>query len=294
MKKPFLLVILLVTIWLQLGACSENISPDDDTLVIGTFNIQWLGDGNDDLKSRKDEHYRIIAEIIKNTGADILALQEIENEEALNKLITYLPGYSLRINQTENDQNLALIYNQSVQIIEVISFNELIVEEGETRPGLLYNAKKNIFDWTGLVVHLKSTSSYDSTDELRAKSYDLREKQANVLRSWSDSLLNSNADKDLIISGDFNDNPIKSKNNCLVPISSSGLVKFVTQDLKSCKNPVWTSIDHIAISLQLEKIFVPNSTRQYNFYDSYADDLTEFISDHCPVMISLDISQVKN
>jgi endonuclease/exonuclease/phosphatase family metal-dependent hydrolase len=285
---------LIISTWLLFVACSENLSPDDNTLVIGTFNIQWLGDGINDLKSRNEEHYKTIAEVIKNTGADILTLQEIENEAALKKLLTHLPGYSCKINQTSNDQNLALIYNSSIEIIEIQFYNELIVENGQTRPGLIYKARKKNFDWTGMVVHLKSTSSYDSTDELRAKSYELREIQANKLRFWSDSILNSQVDKDLIITGDFNDNPLKSKNDCLAPLASSDKIKFLTQELKSCKNPIWTSIDHVAISKELEIMVVPNSIRQYNFYDSYPDKLTEYISDHCPVLISIDLSKAKN
>ena len=81
--------LLLVTCHLSLVtlfSCSTSSFDTTQFVTIGTFNMEWLGDGVGDTKKRTDADYLRIADIIEKTGADVIGIQEVENEAALKKV----------------------------------------------------------------------------------------------------------------------------------------------------------------------------------------------------------------
>ena len=109
MKKYLVFIFLIVLL-----SCSkekEQVIVSDGTLTVGTFNLEWLGDGVRDRNDRAESDYKNIAEIIIKTKADILAVQEIENPAALMKVIRYLPNYSFYVGRGGAQQNLGFIFN---------------------------------------------------------------------------------------------------------------------------------------------------------------------------------------
>jgi hypothetical protein len=105
-------------------------NSDSKTITIGTFNIEWLGDGIDDKNPRDEEDYKNIAYVIKESEADILALQEIENITALNKIMNYLPDYNYYITDASGDQQLACIYKKSVKVDKIGDYSPLALIQG--------------------------------------------------------------------------------------------------------------------------------------------------------------------
>ncbi|MBI5326668.1 MAG: endonuclease/exonuclease/phosphatase family protein [Ignavibacteriae bacterium] len=285
-----ILCILLLPLFI-FSACEQNgnASNNPDTISIATFNISWLGDGIDDEIPRTDADYKRIAYIISQLNPDIMGLQEIENESAIKKLLKFLPGYDFYIGTKGGNQNPSLIYKKDIKVSEEYEYTPLIVEPNKTRPGLIAKVRKGNFDFIMLVVHLKSTSRYDSTAELEQNSRELRMKQSDIISNWVDSVLSLKSEKDIIILGDFNDYPNRVTNPTLNSIAENPHLRFITQDLKSCKFPILNGIDHIIASVNAGKRYIPGSLRLYDFYSSISESEIEKISDHCPVLVQFEV-----
>ncbi|MFH1049503.1 MAG: endonuclease/exonuclease/phosphatase family protein [bacterium] len=275
-------------------SCSSDVEDKTDFITIGTFNIAWLGDGIDDTNPRSEKDYNNIADIIINSGADIIGLEEIENDDALRKLTKYLDDYSFFVGNESGSQNPAILYKSSLQLKQLKYIYELEVEPNKTKPGLLFEVKKGNFDWLMMVVHFKSTSRYDSTDELEEQSRILRSQQAEALSSWIDSTLGISTEKDLIIVGDFNDYPARKTNPTLISLVENKNIEFLTSEMKSCKYEYLYSIDHILVSKSAKQRYLSNSIRMYNFFNALTSLEAEKISDHCPVLATFNISKHDN
>ncbi|MFA6570315.1 MAG: endonuclease/exonuclease/phosphatase family protein [Bacteroidota bacterium] len=287
----FILILLLFV------SCeSESIKTNDKFITIGTFNVSWLGDSENDRIDRSKRDYKRIAEIIQQTGADVFALQEVENADALKLLIKHLPDWSFIVGELGGEQNTAVLYKKSVKVQKVGEYTPLIVEEHRTRPGLIVKIKKRNLDLLMMVVHFKSTSRYDDTEEKLVKSRELRQEQAQVASDWADSMLRKrkNKESDIIIIGDFNDTPQRKHFPTLTPLVENNKLFFLTADVKSCKYPSAYVIDNIIVSKNLYNRYIQNSVRVFDFFSTMPKKETETISDHCPVLVEFDIVQQDN
>lgn len=272
--------VLVVSLFgLLLGGCSTAA----DHVTVGTFNIAWLSDGVNDHSERTEDDYRAIAGVIHDMEADIIGLEEIKNTAAINKVLKYLPGYSAHIGTLGREQNVGLLYNTSVEVKVEGEYTPIAIEAGRNRPGLVARCRKGNFDWMMMVVHLKSTSRYDSTEALRKASFLTRSQQAERLVQWADSVRENGAEKDVIIVGDFNDFPLRKTNPTLLPLVADTSLTFLTMNMRSCKNTTLYGIDHILISSSSRQRFITGSDRAVNFYATIPEKAAEKISDHCPV-----------
>ncbi len=277
------------------NGCSTGRGIADTTATIASFNIEWLGDGVDDNKPRTDQDYLRIADIIVKTEADVIGVQEIENPAALHKVLRYLNGYTGYVHAGGGKQNVGVIFKSGVSVKVLGGYGKLTLDRpGRLREGLLLQCSKQNFDWIQMVVHLKSTSRYDSTAELREESKDLRSRQCEVLKIWTDSVLADGKETDVVITGDFNDYPSRKNQPTLTSISESSNLVFATRELKSCKNAQWIGIDHVVVSKSAEKRLMTSATRSENFRAFLDDKDAEAVSDHCPVIVRFDASAPDN
>jgi endonuclease/exonuclease/phosphatase family metal-dependent hydrolase len=288
--------ILFVTFSFLLVSCSNRINTNKEgALNITTFNMEWLGDGINDKNPRKESDYKRFAEIIKNTGADIIACQEVENIQAINRIIKYLPDYKAISSNGGGVQNLAFIYNSKVDFKLIGDYDPLVVEKGKNRPGYLAYCKCGNFDFNIMAVHLKSTSRYDNTEEKKNQSVDMRTEQAAILSKWADSMLTNSTEKDLIIIGDFNDAPQRPKFKTLQILCDNPNLDFITKDLKSCgKFSSQYTIDNLLISKSALKRFIPESLFMLDITSAYTKEQLKSISDHCPVSAQFDCTAPDN
>lgn len=285
--------ILFILIPVVIAGCSSEVKykndSDSESVVIGTFNIAWLGDRIDDKLNRDKEDYRAIADVINQTGCEVMAVQEIENIRAMELLLEYLPQYSAEIAVGSGDQHTGVLYKNTVSVEKIGNYSPIAVEPGKTRPGFVFKCRKGDFDWIMMSVHFKSTSRYDSTEALKEKSYELRRRQAEKAALWADSILNHTTERDVVIAGDFNDHPERERGN-LDALLSGGELRFVTDELKSCKNPLyWDAIDHICVSRSAGARLMLESVYTFNIFDIFSEERAEKISDHCPVLAGFEI-----
>lgn len=266
----------------------------NDELVVATFNVEWLGDGNTDRKPRSEADYNTIAKIISELNADIVGLQEIENANAIKKILTYLKGYKYKITENKSAQNVAYLYNSKLEIKRSFVSDRIDIAERSTRPALVMECKKSNFDFVVANVHLKSTSRYDNTAEKKERSFDLRGSQVIELNKLADSIINAKKELDVILLGDFNDTPVRKKNPTLTPLLENPNLVFITKDMKSCKNRSMYSIDHIISSKSAYNRFAIDSERNFDINLVFGKDVAQNISDHCPIILNFEIKSKDN
>lgn len=279
-----LAIVFSIVVVLFLG-CSSPQGSTDLTVAVGTFNIEWLGDGVDDMKPRTDQECLLIADIIARSGADVLGVQEIENEDALKRVLRYLEGFDGFVYDAGIKQNVGVVYKKNVEVRLVGPYTALTVGRARLRPGIVVQCKKGSFDWLMMVVHLKSTSRADSTNELRDESRKIRMEQAGLLARWTDSVVAGGSEKDVMIVGDLNDFPGRRQQGTLGPIMESSELTILTSALKSCKTEGWMTIDHVVVSKSANTRVIKGSEHVENIRAFLKPSLADAVSDHCPVIV---------
>ena len=174
-----------------------------DTVEIGTFNIEWLGS-----KGRKEEEFEKLAQIIKDSGAEAMGLQEITDEKALKRILKYLPDFDYILGTTGvrrdgKKQHVGVIYNKK-RITPLGNPKELmeaqvpdLMGDDHLRAPLIVDMKAENFDFTMVVIHNKARM-----DDRGKK---IRGGQAKEINKWLKEQANTNPDKDIIVVGDYND-----------------------------------------------------------------------------------------
>lgn len=265
------------------GCATPNHDPQ--TVAIGTFNIEWLGDGIEpEQKPRTESDYAAIARIIEQSGADVMAVQEIENDSALGRLLHYLPSWHGLLGKHGRRQNVGVLYRSTVFCTASGDYLPLAVDTARNRAGFIVHCRKGNFDWLMMVVHLKSTSRYDSTEQLRDLSIQQRRQQAQILATWIDSVLAAGSERDILVVGDFNDFPKRSQRPTLQALDGDTNVVFLTEGLFSCLDHRRKAIDHILASRQAALRWLPERRRMIDHRAMLPDKQADRISDHCPVV----------
>ena len=288
--KSHYAIFFILTIPLFLSSCTSEIKhTSSNSILIGTFNIAWLGDGISDNISRNEPDYKRIADIITASGVDLLGVEEIENPSAIEKVMKYLPDFKYYLSNSGGVQNVGILYKRDILLSDSKDYLPLVVEPNKTRPGITAQVKSGNFDFIIMVVHLKSTSSYDSTEELKLHSYQIRNRQSKLISDWADSIFSTSKEKDIVIVGDFNDSP--TRNNCYItPLAENSNLTLLSQNIMSCKFQYAGSIDHIVTSRSVLSRYITNSIHLYDIYSAYNANEIELISDHCPLIATFKVS----
>lgn len=291
MKKILFFLVLLSLPYFGCNRCSDKKIEEifQNEIVVGTFNIEWLGDGINDRLNRSEEDYKNIAALIQKFQIELLGVQEVENINAMARIIKYLPEYSFYIVHDDAPQKVGIIFRKNLKVRYLYDYSPIEVVARKTRPGLVAAVQKGNLDFLVLVVHFKATSRYDDTPEKVKESYKLRSLQADKAVFWVDSILNAGLEQDILVIGDFNDNPKRVKSNTLTAFLSDTNLIFLTYDLKSCKYRNSYGIDHILGSKYIANRLVPNSIRLVDSYSMFTKEQVERISDHCIVLARFEV-----
>lgn len=284
--RQLLITALALAYLLVLASCGSTSIVSDNAAIIGTFNIAWLGDGDQDKNPRTDAEYLMVADIIAKTNVDVLAVEEVENQAALQKVLRYLDDYEGVVGNGSGKQRVGVVYRKGVNVKVVGEYLPLQLDRPDRlRPGLIVECSKGAFSWIQLCVHLKSTSRYDSTPAMMDESRAWRTRQAQVIRHFADSVIADGKETDVIVTGDFNDFPGRRNNPTLEALTSCTM-KFLNADMRSCANPKWTTIDHVLASPTAAARMIPGSARMENMHDYLSTADASRVSDHCPVIVA--------
>lgn len=171
--------------------------------AVGTFNIEWFGRGGPKA-GRTESDIRAIADVIKGTGAPLLGLEEIGDEETMDRLIRFLPGYEYVLGTSGRNQRCGMLWDtKRARVGRAREWpdinNGLERTAGTLRAPLFAPVRVGDFDFLFVVVHLKALF-----DE---KSMRTRRTQTQRIRARLDEWIAGNADKDVVVVGDFNDFP---------------------------------------------------------------------------------------
>ncbi len=285
MKKIIKLTIILIPIFC-INYYSQQFSYNHD-IYIANWNVENLYDTEDDpikndneflpngkkewteskLETKLNNLKKVIEYMNDGNGPDILALQEVENINVLKRLLyklnfrDYVPVY--RESPDERGIDVTLIYDRKV--FRVISANSINVKlpGGDKTRDILYvklchlRSKKILHVF---VNHFPSRSGGKSQSEIK------RIIAAKILKEKIDSLFSLNNKENIIVLGDFNDEPddISIKEildvedfDCNMKINLEGrLLNLSYKDFKSGKGTYlfrndWNMLDQIIISSSL-------------------------------------------
>lgn len=168
--------------------------------AVGTFNIKWFSSGGPNPRTEND--VRDVAQVIQDTGAALLGLQEIGDAAMMNRLTRYLPGYRYVLGTSGGGQHCAILWDsrraQVGRAVEWPDTNQGLTSSADRlRAPLVAPARVGNFDFLFVVVHAKAMF-----DE---RSVRIRREQMSRLRARLDEYEQTSPDKDVIVVGDFND-----------------------------------------------------------------------------------------
>ena len=285
------------------AAVSQEITSS--SLKVATWNIAWLG--SHEYNKRDNDDYQQLAEYAKALDADVIALQEVENADYARKV--FGDEYHYYFSTKDWVQRVGVAVRKSLNL-EIKSAEYRALDVGRVRNGIDITLTQGDKSLRLLAVHLKS-GCFDnpldpksveampaSTDrELRRKDACQRlAKQRSPLESWIDARASEN--KPFIVLGDFNRR--FSQDIAKQYPENQGLWQTIDDhDAEKLWSPTLTTeskcwggyykdyIDHIVFDPRAKKMYQADSFSQLVFDGEYSRELSNALSDHCPIAVEL-------
>ena len=272
-----------------------------DPFRLATFNIDWLSPriaDPDDRRPRNNIDHQLLHSLIEEHQLDIVALQEIEGQGALDVLRFGDPWDSV-VGEQGWSQNLAVLYRSDRFTLEDVREVQLPGTEWPDRFPLVATVRHlDGLTFTLVVVHHNAyAGAADSA---------YRYNQAKRLREYLDQDLPDEVAPQLarsvVVAGDFNDDftPLNSAYPSLETLETGDKWRFATRQAEAPTNIGYDStIDHIVLSADM----VPRWTErdaakgchviQHDTLEPWSDygggyGNDQNISSHRPVWIALD------
>ena len=298
--KRLILTILVVTMLLA----SSFMTPATE-LKLASWNIAWLG--SHEYNKRSAEHYQKLAFYAKQLDADVIALQEVENEYWAKKV--FGDEYDYYFSTKDWVQRVGVAVKKSKGLsVEATEYKALDV--GKVRHGMDITLTQNGQSIHLLAVHLKSgcfTNPLDqesvnampnsSDKEFRRKeACEKLSKQIKPLEHWIDSQAAQN--NPYIVLGDFNrrfSQDIASnlpENKGLWQALNDEGQEALWSPTTSINSDCWGGyykdyIDHFLFSPKAKAKYIEDSFKQLVFEEKYTRDLSRNLTDHCPISVNI-------
>lgn len=277
---------------LFISSCAEpapsNHDPDLpsvdqlESLELLSWNLRFFPENG------RQEIDRVTA-ILDSLNADIVCIQEIDQMTRMREVAEDLAQYTLIESELTDFLALGILYKHDILL--PLGTAELFTSESYIFAGR-YPLKVNfrsmidssIFDFTVIDVHLKARSGSSNIERRRQASA--------LLHSHVTTMMNTSADTNVLIIGDWNDDmSTESGKQSFEAFWEDSLnYRFTTSPLAHASSnfndsyPSWPSfIDHVLISRALfdEDRTATTSTIRL---DAYMDDYFTLVSDHRPVL----------
>ena len=260
------------------------------TFDVATWNIEWFGSSS--LGPSDDElQLRNVVRVIEESGIDLWAVQEIDDEDQFWAAVAALgEGWDGTLSDGSNFK-LGYIFNTDV--VDLRGKSTLLTQfsdEFAGRPPLLIEVDAMLphdtLRVTLITLHMKAMGGADD--------YERRDDAAFQLKNRLDFFY---ADEPVIILGDFNDELHESISGSRPSpyeefIADSDHYAFLTLPLDAENVPTWCSssscgfgstLDHILITDELFDLHVDGSANRFEELVDEIDRYTSTTSDHLPV-----------
>ena len=281
----------------------NNSIAQHEAIRVGTFNIAWYPyrnmtdyeaccvEKNCSLPYQTDED--ALWEVIQNTKADLLIVQEIVKPERFAQFIAQKSNNSFSFAYDSRDiracQKIGFLYNK--EQLELIGnyehLDSISFKNGEPRYRPAYHAffksKQGGFDFHAIGLHLASSSA---TLEFRKNQW---QKLIEAIQA------SEVADNDIIIAGDFN--AFDNGKSYQAILDELRFVKITEQTPSYCYNDKYSYLDNILVSPSIFGNEFKNSPIQVyggleNLNGSESQNCDDYqqsayrknVSDHCPVV----------
>jgi endonuclease/exonuclease/phosphatase family metal-dependent hydrolase len=246
--------------------------PVANSLDIVTWNIEHF--------PKETSTVALLTEIIKSMNADVIAVQEIESQDAFNQLVSALEGWSGKL-YFNGSLGQGFLYKNS----EITSSTDLtLLFAGDTGPFPRPLVVTTVTHTSGKVVtlinvHLKCCDEGET-----------RRQEASVkLKSYIDNNL---SDKAVVVLGDYNDDITSPTSTNVFQnfINDGDHYRFTDMPIAAGSSlnwsyPSWPShLDHLLVTNELFSSIDKVTTLELDKCESrYEAD----VSDHRPVMLQL-------
>lgn len=280
-------------------------SSTAQTLKVASWNIAWLGSHEYNKRDNKD--YQALTEYAQQLNADVIAMQEVESSEWAAKVLGDDYDYFFTTKDWVQRVGVAVKKNKGYQV-KAQEYVEL--DQGLARRGMDVTISKNGKSVRLLAVHLKSGCFDKALDAKSVASMpDADEKQqyaktacaelarqAKPLEAWIDARAQENVP--FLVLGDFNRRFIQDIK--LKHTEDQGLWQAIDDEGKeslwaptiNAESKCWGGyykdyIDHIVFDPKAKQQYVENSFSQLVFTPKYTREISQRLSDHCPISVEL-------
>ncbi len=285
-------------------------------LTIATWNIEHLGSGgrgfpelvgNDALGNRTEEDFKKIASFIKDTlSLEIICVQEIASSKKesgksysneLDKITTnlgndwkyYLANFEGG-SSSENEMQNAFVYDQAKVDLKVVFEMEVpnycIGEKKafDRKPLIGYFVPKGSQDGF-VIINLHLSSGQDNYENHLASMIMVEQNLTGQLKKYG-----IENEEDIIILGDFNDNPFKNSDLIIDYLEEKKYTHMVNKNFGSTRmdTNLKSIIDHIFLSKSAKKHVIQSKANIFKPKDMDKDGLKRWrtvYSDHFPLYI---------
>ena len=273
-------------------------------LRVASWNIEHLAEHNEaGCVPRSTLDYERLRDFSELLHADIIALQEVENTAAVERIfpksawnivLSDRPNsttYRCRGNDQEStQQKVAVVLRKGIKYQNKGSFEELGLEMEGLRYGVVVEIFGDRDTINLLALHLKSGCFVDDYSTSKLRACEVLETQIETLDDWIENSIREN--KKFIVLGDFNSRLTVENSmfwNKLVNMDNMPIgIQNGMQNLTGCHPRYPDLIDNIILGPETSKLQIQNS-QMVHFYSSTGRHMAEedMLSDHCPVSLVL-------
>ena len=261
-----------------------------EIVKIATWNIEHLRDTDGEgPNSRTAANYYLLSDYVARINADVIALQEIENEGALVRIFDP-KVYRFFVSTRNSVQRTAFVVRRGIQVTRHPDFTALNTS-GQLRNGIDIEITIGAQSIRLLAVHLKSGCFAGTLTGTMSQNCQRLATQIPLLEGWIDARAGQSTP--LIVMGDFNRRFDAAGDHFWPDIDDgnpAGLnLSRITQGrVSGCwggEFPMY--IDHIVHDQRVANWIVPGTFQKFIYAET--EDMKEELSDHCAIAVTLDI-----
>ena len=263
-----------------------------DVIRVATWNIENLRETSGEGKNpRYEQDYRRLGKYVKLLDADIVALQEIENEAVLRRVFDpKLYRFFISTRQAKSRRRTAFAVKQEIPVKRYQDLFSGPERRGVLRHGVDIEITVNERSIRFLSVHLKALCpEHPLTREGKACKY--LASQIFTLQEWVNQKISNGTP--FIVMGDFN-HPMSGRYDSFWSqindgeLNGDNLVRATDGFSSKCwdgRRSVY--VDHIIYDIQVKKWVVAGSFKQLLYEEP--GRMKKLLSDHCPISVMLNV-----